>query len=219
MESHSKTIWDVIVIGGGPAGMMAAGRAAERGKRVLLLEKNTGLGKKLLITGGGRCNVTNAEPDVRKLLAKFKESDQFLFSAFSQFGVSEAINFFHERKMETKVEAEQRVFPLSNKSQSVWNVLVEYIQKHKVEILSKSPVAKLLVEGGKVSGIILKNADVLRAHSVILATGGISHPETGSTGDGFKWLQEIGHKVIEPRASLVPIAIKDKWVARVAGLT
>ncbi len=199
--------------------MMAAGRAAERGKRVLLLEKNTGLGKKLLITGGGRCNVTNAEPDVRKLLAKFKESDQFLFSAFSQFGVSEAINFFHERKMETKVEAEQRVFPLSNKSQSVWNVLVEYIQKHKVEILSKSPVAKLLVEGGKVSGIILKNADVLRAHSVILATGGISHPETGSTGDGFKWLQEIGHKVIEPRASLVPIAIKDKWVARVAGLT
>lgn len=219
MESHHKEVWDVIVIGGGPAGMMAAGRAAERGKRVLLVEKNAGLGKKLLITGGGRCNVTNAEPDVRKLLAKFKESDQFLFSAFSQFGVSEALDFFHERKMETKVEAEQRVFPLSNKSQSVWNVLVEYIQKHKVEVLSKSPVAKLLVEDGKVAGIILKNGEELQSHSVILGTGGISHPETGSTGDGFKWLQDVGHKVIEPRASLVPIAVKDKWISRVAGLT
>lgn len=216
MES---TKWDVIVIGGGPAGMMAAGRASERSKRVLLVEKNAGLGKKLLITGGGRCNVTNNERDVRKLLAKFRESDQFLFSTFSQFGVSEALNFFHERGMETKVEAEQRVFPLSNKSQSVWNVLVEYIQKHKVEILSKSPVSKLLVENKKVVGVVLKNGEELRAHSVILATGGISHPETGSTGDGFKWLKETGHKIIEPSASLVPIAIKDKWVARVSGLT
>ncbi len=219
MDSPSKTKWDVIVIGGGPAGMMAAGRAAERGLRVLLVEKNAGLGKKLLITGGGRCNVTNAEPDVRRLLSKFKESDQFLFSAFSQFGVKEALDFFHGRGMETKVEAESRVFPLSNKSESVWNVLVEYVRMHGVQILSKSPVARLLVEDGKVAGVVLKDKKELRAHSVILATGGISHLETGSTGDGFQWLSGIGHTVIKPTASLVPVAIKNEWVKRVSGVT
>ncbi len=217
MESDKK-IWNVLVVGGGPAGMMSAIQAAERGAKVLLIEKNTGVGKKLLITGGGRCNVTNAEPDVRKLLSKFRGSTEFLFSAFSQFDNQKALEFFHDNKMETKVEAEQRVFPLSNKAQSVWDVLVSNLKKYKVEILSKSPVAKLLVLDGAVSGVVLKNGEEVRAQSVILATGGISHPETGSTGDGFKWLSEIGHKVIEPTASLVPIAVKDKWVERVAGL-
>lgn len=198
--------------------MMSAIQAASRGAKVLLLEKNAGLGKKLLITGGGRCNVTNSEPDVRKLLARFKESEQFLFSAFSQFDNQKALNFFHENQMETKVEAEQRVFPLSNSAQSVWDVLVANLKKYKVEIFSKSPVAKLLVEAGVMSGVILKNGETIQAKSVILATGGISHPETGSTGDGFKWLREIGHKVVEPTAALVPIAMHEKWVERVAGL-
>src|SRR5258708_5573180 len=99
MEKEENTIWDVVVIGGGPAGMMAAGRAAERGSRVLLIEKNESLGKKLLITGGGRCNVTNAELDTRKLLEKFKENGKFLFSAFSNFGVKQALEFFHIREM------------------------------------------------------------------------------------------------------------------------
>lgn len=198
--------------------MMSAGRASERGAKALLVEKNAGLGKKLLITGGGRSNVTNAEPDVRKLLSMFKGSTEFLFSAFSQYGVSEALNFFHEHGMETKVEAEQRVFPLSNSAQSVWDVLMNNLKKHKVEVLSKSPVAKLLVEDKRVVGVVLKNGEELRAKSVILATGGISHPETGSTGDGFKWLKDIGHTVVEPTAALVPIAVHEKWVERVAGL-
>ncbi len=210
--------YDVLVVGGGPAGMMATIQAASRGAKVLLLEKNAGLGKKLLITGGGRCNVTNSEPDVRKLLARFKESEQFLFSAFSQFDNQKALEFFHERHMETKEEAEQRIFPLSNTAQSVWDVLVTDLKKHEVEVISKSPVAKLLVADGSVSGVILKNGEEIQAKSVILATGGISHPETGSTGDGFKWLKEIGHKVIEPTAALVPIAVHEKWVERVAGL-
>jgi len=220
MSNDSKKIWDVAVIGGGPAGMMAAGRAAQRGAKVALIEKNDSLGKKLLITGGGRCNVTNAEPDTRKFLAKFKESDKFLFSAFSQFAVPDTLDFFHSRDMETKVEAEQRVFPLSNKSQSVWNILTEYVKHPNVTILSNSPVSELLLTtDGVVSGVKLKSGKEILARSVILATGGISHPETGSTGDGFKWLSSIGHEVIEPSFALVPIAIKEEWVSRVAGLT
>ncbi len=218
MEKDSQKLWDVAVIGGGPAGMMAAGRAAERGAKVILLEKNPGLGKKLLITGGGRSNVTNAEQDVRKLLAKFKESDQFLFSAFSQWSVKDTLEFFSSRGMETKVEAEQRVFPLSNKSQSVWDVLVNYIKQNNVTVLSKSPVTELLIEDQKVSGVKLKDKTEIHAHSVVLATGGISHPETGSTGDGFKWLSSIGHKVVTPTSALVPVTVKDEWVERVAGL-
>src|SRR3989344_4998076 len=123
----NETQWDVVVIGGGPAGMMAAGRAAERGLRVLLLEKNPAPGKKLLITGGGRCNVTNNKPETRTMVSKYKGNDQFLFSAFSQFGVKEALEFFNKRGMNTKEENEGRIFPVSNKAQSVWDVLTKYI--------------------------------------------------------------------------------------------
>jgi len=211
--------WDVAVIGGGPAGMMAAGRAAERGAKVILIEKNRSLGRKLLITGGGRCNVTNAELDNRKFLSKFRESGDFLFSAFSQWNVSQTLDFFHSRGMETKVEAEQRVFPLSNKSESVWNVMVSYASHSNIKVLSNSPVSEIIFETGKVTGVRLKNKKEIFAHSVILATGGISHPETGSTGDGFSWLSKLGHEVVKPTAALVPIAVKEDWVRRVAGLS
>src|SRR3990167_2645823 len=127
-------LWDVIVIGGGPAGMMAAGKAAEKGRRVLLLEKNPGLGKKLLITGGGRCNVTNNKPEMRSMVTTYKGNDQFLFSAFSQFGVAEALEFFHTRGMPTKEENEGRIFPVSNKAKSVYDVLVQYMEKNNVEV-------------------------------------------------------------------------------------
>src|SRR3989338_4281630 len=112
---HDSTLWDVVVIGGGASGMMAAGRAAEMGRRVLLLEKNSTLGKKLLITGGGRCNVTNNKPEIRTMLGKYRGNDQFLFSAFSQFGVEDTLDFFTTRGMPIKEEAEGRVFPVSNK--------------------------------------------------------------------------------------------------------
>ena len=129
-------MWDVAVIGGGPAGMMAAGRAGARGAKVILLEKNEGLGKKLLITGGGRCNVTNAEFDNHKLLEKFQTDGKYLFSAFAQWGVKETLEFFHTRGMDTKVENELRVFPVSDRAQSVWQVLVDYLRQNKVEIIS-----------------------------------------------------------------------------------
>ncbi len=213
-----ETLWDVIVVGGGPAGMMSAGRAGERGLKVLLIEKNDTLGKKLLITGGGRCNVTNAEFDTRKLLSKYKDAGKFLFSPFSEWGVTETLEFFNTHGMETKVEKEGRVFPVSNKAQSVWDVLTENLQKHHVEILSKITVTGFEIQDGKILGVKTKKG-VLRAKNIILATGGTSRPETGSTGEGFTWLKEIGHTVTLPEPSLVPIAVKDSWVKRVAGVS
>lgn len=228
-EAIYDTLWDVVVVGGGPAGMMAAARAAEGHARVLLIEKNSTLGKKLLITGGGRCNVTNAELDTRKFLEKFKGGGKYMFSTFSQWSVKETLDFFHLNKMDTKVEKEQRVFPVTDKAQSVWDVLVANIKKHGVTVLSDSPVVDLVAEeksggengagGKKITGVLLKGKKVIKAKTVILATGGTSRPETGSTGDGYAWLKKIGHKVIEPTPSLVPIAIKDDWVKRLAGLT
>lgn len=212
-------MYDVAVIGGGAAGMMAAGRAAEQGLRVLLLEKNPTLGVKLLITGGGRCNVTNAQSDVRAFLKKYKDSDKFLFSAFSQFDVQGAISFFNERSMPTKVEAENRVFPISNSAQSVWDVLVERMKKGNVEIKTGAAVAGFEKEGNKITGVRLKNKEIIIAKKYIIATGGTSRPETGSTGEGFGWLKDLGHNVIPSNEALVPIALKDSWVKALSGAT
>jgi len=226
----TEQIWDVAVIGGGPAGMMAAGRAAEQGARVILIEKNSSLGEKLLISGGGRCNFTNAEFDTRKFLSKFKDSDKFLFSAFSKWSVKETIDFFQDHGMQTKIEAGQRVFPASDESQSVLNVLVDYMRSGNVTIKSSSPVKRFVKKESSqektksasntdnISAIELKNGELIYAKSFVLATGGKSHPETGSTGDGFVWLKKLGHTITEPSASLVPIAIKDEWVKKLQGV-
>lgn len=215
------TIWDLVVIGGGPAGMMSAGTAKSQNKKlkVLLIEKNDSLGKKLLITGGGRCNITNAEFDTRILLSKYKEAEPFLFSPFSTFGVKESLDFFLSKGLDTKVENEKRAFPITERAQSVWDVLVENLKENQVEILSNSPVKKLEKEGGQVTQAILENGEKIKAKKFIVATGGTSRPETGSTGDGFKWLKDLGHKVLDSDASLVPISIKDSWVKKLSGVT
>lgn len=219
MNTHDQKIWDIAVIGGGPAGMMAAGRASELGAKVILIEKNDELGKKLLISGGGRCNLTNAELNTRKFLAKFKNSDQFLFSPFSQWSVKETLDFFHSRKMETKIEEGGRVFPVSDNSKSVWDVLVEYMKENGVTILSNSPVVDFIHDKFIIEAVKLKNGEIIKARSFILATGGKSRPETGSTGDGFVWLKKIGHTVITPEPALVPITIEDNWVKQLSGLS
>ncbi|MES2216604.1 MAG: aminoacetone oxidase family FAD-binding enzyme [Patescibacteria group bacterium] len=219
-ESTENLIWDLAVIGGGPAGMMAAGRAAQRGLKVILLEKNEGLGKKLLITGGGRCNVTNGEYDDRVLLAKFKDSAKFLFSAFSQHSVQESMDFFHSKDMPTKEENDKRIFPLSNTAKSVWEVMVKYMKDGKVTVRSDAAVARFVQSTpGHIDALHLKNGEVITARSFVLATGGKSHPETGSTGDGFKWLEKMGHTVIEPSVSLVPITASDSWVHKLSGFS
>ena len=212
-------IWDVAVVGGGPAGMMAAGRAAELGAQVVLIEKNESLGKKLLITGGGRCNVTNAEFDNRKLLEKFKENGKFLFSAFSQFNVKDTLHFFNSKGMPTKIENENRVFPTSNSSTSVLNTLVSYMKEGNVTILTNSPVTEIKSDEKSITSIALENGEEIFAKSFVIATGGKSYPKTGSTGDGFVWLKKLGHTIIKPDSALVPVNIHDEWVKNLQGVT
>lgn len=215
-----QVLYDVVVIGGGPAGMMAAGRAAERGRSVLLLEKNLTLGKKLLITGGGRCNVTNNKPEVRAMLAKYKHSGKFLFSAFAQFDVAKTLHFFHDRGMDIKEEAEGRVFPISNKAQSVWDVLVQYMKKGGVQVRTKARVVDIDYDRSlRHMVIMLADKSVIRAGACVIASGGTSRPETGSNGEGFVWLKRLGHTIVENNAALVPIALKDSWIKKLAGVT
>lgn len=211
--------WDVVVVGGGPAGMMAAGRAAERGCSVLLLEKNCSLGNKLLLTGGGRCNFTNHKPDIRSMLVKYKGSDQFLFSAFSQFGVEDTINFFESRGIETKEEEGGRVFPVSDRAQTVLETLIEYMKAGQVQIKTGLGVMSLDLREDGLFKIELGNAMKVISKSCILATGGMTYPQTGSTGDGLRWLKKIGHTILDNQSSLVPIALKDSWVKKNSGLT
>lgn len=210
--------WDVVVIGGGPSGMMSAGTAAARGLRVLLIEKNPTLGKKLRITGGGRCNITNSTPDERTLLSRYGEADKFLFSTFSQYGVRETITFFNQQGLITKVEAENRVFPASEKAEDVALVMEKFIMDEGVSVLTNVAVKRICTEDSRVTHLETTEGDIF-AKSFILATGGTSRPDTGSTGDGYSWLSNIGHKVTVPTPSLVPITIKEKWVQDISGLS
>ncbi len=219
MQKDIPHTYDLIVIGGGPAGMMAAGRAAERGARVLLLEKNPNLGKKLLITGGGRCNVTNAEFNTRTLLAHYQASAKFLFSPFATFGVKETLDFFHQRGLPTKVEEKNRVFPVSDQAASVHQVLLTYLKTGRVETRTNAEVADILTGDGKIVAVKLHDSRHYTALSYLIATGGKSRPDTGSTGDGLLWLKKLGHTIIAPDPSLVPIKLKETWVKELAGLT
>jgi predicted Rossmann fold flavoprotein len=210
-----QNIFDTIIIGGGPAGMIAAGRAGELGKRVLLLEKNPTLGNKLLITGNGRCNVTNIRTDLKEI---YKESGKYLFTTFAQFNVEQTLKFFNDRGMATKVENAGRVFPTSDKAQSVLDVLKQYMHENGVEVRFSSAVSKITKECDSFQ-IQLKSGEVFIAKSCIVATGGLSHPETGSTGEGFEWLKSLGHKIVNNDFALVPLALKDSWPKQLSGLT
>lgn len=208
--------YDVIIIGGGPSGMMAAGTAAQRGLKVLLLEKNADLGEKLKITGGGRCNITNYELDSRKFLSHFGEAAPFLFSTFSQFSVKETFTFFERRKLPLEVQARNRVFPKTERAYDVYKTMRQFIAKEGVVVKCKNPVQKIEVENGHIRSICTATTRYT-ATSYILATGGVASPETGSTGDGFKWMKDLGHQVHEPRPDIVPLQSDDAWVRRISG--
>ncbi len=216
----SNIDYDIIIIGGGASGMMAASSVGKN-KKVLLIEKNNILGKKLLITGGGRCNLTNEEYDLRKLLKNYKKAEQFLYSAFTQYGVKDSLTFFNNRNMPTKVENEGRVFPVSDSARSVYNVLVKEIKNKHIEVLSDAKVLDILHDKKQVTGVeveINKKKIIYTAKKYILATGGTSHPETGSTGDAYVWLKNMGHTVHTPKPSLVPIKSNDAWLKKLQGV-
>lgn len=214
----NKKHYDVIIIGGGASGMMVAGTAALRGKKVLILEKNKDMGQKLAITGGGRCNVTNAEYDTRLLLKNYGEAEPFLYSSFSQFGVKDTFSFFEKRGLPLVVQARKRAFPHTERASDVKNIMITYCTHSNVVIKTNTSVEKILKKDSVVSGVVAKGI-TYTATSVVIATGGMSHPETGSTGDGFKWLQDLGHTIHKPTPSIVPLAVKDAWVKGLAGVS
>jgi predicted Rossmann fold flavoprotein len=210
--------YDVAVIGGGPAGILAAGRAAELGARVVLIEKNDRLGKKLLITGKGRCNITHAEYNNKKLVASFGKNGKFLYQSLNKFGVKDIVDFLESYGVKTKVERGDRVFPVSDKSMDVLKALLDYLHKNRVTIIKKQAVKKMVVSNGRIEKLELAKQDIV-ADKFIIATGGLSYSATGCSGDGYKWAENVGHQVIEPKPALVPIVIKNKIVSQLEGLS
>ena len=194
--------YDGIIIGGGPAGMFAAITAANRGQKVLLLERNDRLGKKLLITGKGRCNVTNNCPG-QEVLQNTPRNGKFLFSAMNAFPPEKAIAFFEEKGCPLKTERGNRVFPVTDKSQSVLDCLQQELRRQHVTVKT-ARVRRILTEEGSVTGVETQNEKIY-ANWVILATGGASYPTTGSTGDGYTMAEALGHTVVAPQGSLVPL--------------
>lgn len=209
--------YDVIVIGGGAAGLIAAGRAAELGKNVLLVEKNEKLGKKVYITGKGRCNVTNSA-DLADMIKSIPINGRFMYSALSKFSNWDLIGLLYENGTPTKEERGGRMFPESDKSSDVIKALSKYALRDNVSLL-RDEAKELIIEGGKIIGVKLKSEGKISAPKVIVATGGKSYPQTGSTGDGFKFARASGHTVKKPKAALVPLVTKEKWVKELQGLS
>lgn len=207
----------IIVIGGGAAGMMAAGRAAQLGAQVLLLEKNKMLGRKLRITGKGRCNVTNTG-DMEQFIKNFPGQGSFLYSAFHKFFNKDLQAFFQAMGVPLKEERGGRVFPVSDKAQDIVEALEKYLRAGNVEIKTETEVVELLRDKNKIKGV-KTNFGNIYATKVIVATGGKSYPGTGSTGDGYLWAEEMGYSLIPLKPALVPLNIEEDWVKDLQGLS
>lgn len=208
----------ILVVGGGAAGMMAAVTAARRGKNVLLLEKNEKLGKKLFITGKGRCNLTNSV-EVEELFNAVVSNPKFLYSSFYSFTNEQVIGFFEELGVKTKVERGGRVFPESDHSSDVIRALEQEMKRLGVRISLGTEVKEILTEDGRAKGVRLSSGRTIAADAVIVATGGISYPSTGSTGDGYRFAQECGHKVTDLSPALVPMEVKEWYAKELMGLS
>ncbi|MCK5579703.1 MAG: NAD(P)/FAD-dependent oxidoreductase [Candidatus Omnitrophica bacterium] len=209
----------IIIVGGGPAGMMAAIRAGQLNQDVTLIEKNTSLGRKLLLTGKGRCNLTN-DCDLDAFMSRFsKKSGQFLRDAFKVFFNKDLMRFFEKRGLFLKVERQERVFPVTDKAESVLDVLQKELEKTKARVMFKKQVKDIVVKGGRVQGVILSDGDEVLCDRLILATGGISYPHTGSTGEGITISEKCGHRIVSLRPGLVPFETKQKFPKQLSGVT
>ncbi len=220
MQNNSTNHFHTAVIGAGPAGMMAAGYAAKNGANVLLIEQNDIPGKKLLITGKGRCNITNADVDRDRFVEVFGKNGKFLYSSLHRFGVEETLHFFNSRGLQTKTERGNRIFPVSDRAGDVLDILLGFLKETGVTFWKQTPVTGLEKEGNRITGVKLKNKPFrITADRYILCTGGLSYPGTGASGDGFVWAAELGHKVVTPQPALVPVLLKDKWIRQLQGLS
>lgn len=208
----------IIVVGGGAAGMLAAYSAASYGAQVLLLEKMNGVGKKIRITGKGRCNITNVA-DIKGCIANIPGNGSFLYSAFYQFFNEDIIRLLEEFGVETKVERGGRVFPVSDQAIDVVNALSRMVIAMGAEIRTDTKVKSLVVEENKVVGVRLASNEVLAADSVIVTTGGSSYPGTGSSGDGYRMATEVGHTITALTPALVPLELEEEWAEELQGLS
>lgn len=208
----------VIVIGGGAAGMMAACKAAVEGAHVTLLEKNEKTGKKIYITGKGRCNLTNA-CQREEFLENVITNPKFLYSAFAQLDNQAVMNFFEKAGCRLKTERGDRVFPVSDHSSDVIAALNGELKKNRVQVMLHTEVSELLLEEGSIKGVLLSDGKKLHADAVIIATGGRSYESTGSTGDGYRFAKQAGHTIKDLRPSLVPFVVKEEWCKKLQGLS
>lgn len=208
----------VIVIGGGASGMMAAITAAEAGAAVQLLEKNDRLGKKMLITGKGRCNVTTAK-DTAEIINSFVHNGKFLYTALNRLSNVQVQQFFEEAGVPLKVERGERVFPVSDQSKDIVNALRRSLQQAGVDVWLNATVKELLLEDGRSVGVQLLNGRKLPADCVIVATGGASYPGTGSTGDGYHFARKAGHTIVSLRPSLIPLECAEGYAKALQGLS
>ncbi|MDD3655936.1 MAG: NAD(P)/FAD-dependent oxidoreductase [Atribacterota bacterium] len=220
IKNKKENYFDIAVLGGGPAGMIAAGRAAELGIRVVLLERNDSLGKKLLLTGKGRCNFTHYEFDKVKLAEKFGKNGRFLYSALERFGVSEVLNFFQSRGLIWQVERGNRIFPKEGDAQDVLKILTGYLSEGRVKIYYNTRISAIEVaqDSTGICKIIFTGGEIF-SEKIILCTGGKSYPQTGSTGDGYGWAEKLGHTIVKPLPALNPVKTSEIWVKEVQGLT
>lgn len=207
----------VIVIGGGPAGMMAAIYAAQNNK-VILIEKNDKLGKKLFITGKGRCNITNAK-DISEFFDNIPVNHNFLYSSLYSFTNEDTVKFFNELGVPLKVERGNRIFPKSDKSSDIIKAFKSELIRKNVEIRLNSNVTNIIKNDNKIMKIILNDGKELNGDYFIFATGGLSYPQTGSTGEGLTFSKKLGHSIVNPKPSLVPIEVNDKWITELQGLS
>lgn len=207
----------VIVVGGGPAGMMAAISAANKNE-VILIEKNPKLGKKLFITGKGRCNVTNSK-DISEFFDNIPVNPTFLYSSLYTFTNENTMDFFNKLGVELKVERGNRVFPKSDKSSDIIKGLEKELVNKKVEVILNSNVVEVSKSENKINYLTLDNGNKVYGDFFIFATGGVSYPQTGSTGDGYRFSKELGHSVVEPKAALVPIEVKEEYIKDLQGLS
>ncbi|MEG1311971.1 MAG: NAD(P)/FAD-dependent oxidoreductase [Romboutsia sp.] len=202
----------VVVIGAGAAGMVAASVAADKGFDVTLLEKNHRVGRKILITGKGRCNITN-DCDIEELIENVPTNGKFLYSAFYTFTNDDVIQMFNKLGVKTKTERGKRVFPESDKAHDIANALEKQIKNKKVKLILNANVDKIVSKDNKIEKVILKNKTEIVCDSIIVATGGLSYPLTGSTGDGYKFAKSVGHTIVDTKPSLIGIEVQEKFVS------